>query len=82
MPEMSHDALVYAFLTVTETLHIPLLGLRHTSQARTLWIDQICINQTDLQERSEQVRIMRQIYSKAQLVILWLGEDGDNNEAH
>ncbi|KAJ4406457.1 hypothetical protein N0V82_010127 [Gnomoniopsis sp. IMI 355080] len=39
------------------------------------WIDAICINQADLRERSAQVRIMPQIYSRADCVIVWLGDD-------
>lgn len=39
------------------------------------WVDAICINQSDLDERSRQVRIMPDIYSKAAGVIVWLGHD-------
>lgn len=39
------------------------------------WVDAICINQEDLEERSAQVQIMPQIYSKASCVIVWLGDD-------
>lgn len=39
------------------------------------WIDAICINQSDLDERSRQVRIMPDIYSRASAVIIWLGHD-------
>lgn len=42
-----------------------------------LWIDAICINQADLDERNGQVRIMPEIYSKASCVIVWLGHDKD-----
>ncbi|EOD45301.1 putative heterokaryon incompatibility protein [Neofusicoccum parvum UCRNP2] len=48
-----------------------------------LWVDAICINQRDLQERSRQVRRMGNIFSSALLVTIWLGElpkveaDGD-----
>lgn len=48
------------------------------SKGRTsgfLWIDAICINQADLEERSAQVRIMPRIYSNADCVIVWLGDD-------
>ncbi|KXT16854.1 hypothetical protein AC579_6815 [Pseudocercospora musae] len=38
-----------------------------------LWVDAICINQADLEERSQQVRIMDQIYSKAESTIVWVG---------
>ncbi|KAH8756599.1 heterokaryon incompatibility protein-domain-containing protein, partial [Diaporthe sp. PMI_573] len=39
------------------------------------WVDAICINQNDLEERSAQVQVMPQIYSKASCVIVWLGDD-------
>ena len=35
----------------------------------TLWIDQVCINQNDVKERSQQVRIMHSIYSSAKMVM-------------
>lgn len=38
-----------------------------------LWIDAICINQTDVGERNHQVGQMRDIYSRASLTIAWLG---------
>ncbi|PON30110.1 hypothetical protein TGAM01_v201477 [Trichoderma gamsii] len=36
-------------------------------------IDAICINQSDVEERSRQVRIMDQIYFRASTVVVWLG---------
>lgn len=39
------------------------------------WVDAICINQEDLEERSAQVQIMPDIYSNASCVIVWLGDD-------
>lgn len=38
-----------------------------------LWIDQISINQNDLEERSQQVTLMADIYSHAEIVVAWLG---------
>ncbi|KAF6824037.1 HET domain-containing protein [Colletotrichum musicola] len=37
------------------------------------WIDALCINQADVEERSRQVRMMGQIYLRAQEVVVWLG---------
>jgi tetratricopeptide (TPR) repeat protein len=42
-----------------------------------LWVDAICINQKDPDERSSQVELMRDIYSKAELVLSWLGHGID-----
>ncbi|KAK8850953.1 Heterokaryon incompatibility protein 6 OR allele [Apiospora arundinis] len=38
-----------------------------------LWVDAICINQHDVEERNIQVRRMKEIYSTAGMVIAWLG---------
>jgi len=43
-----------------------------------LWIDGICINQQDYEERGRQIGKMRQIYGGAWKVIAWLGEEHDN----
>ena len=42
-----------------------------------LWVDAICINQKDPNERNSQVDLMRDIYSKAELVLSWLGHGID-----
>ncbi|KAI1351005.1 heterokaryon incompatibility [Xylaria sp. FL0043] len=57
---------------LTQNLYDILHGLRHPDTIRTLWIDAICIDQSNVQERTHQVRLMRQIYSKAQKTIIWL----------
>ncbi|KAK1543626.1 heterokaryon incompatibility protein [Colletotrichum paranaense] len=38
------------------------------------WADAICINQRDLAERNRQVKRMRQIYGRALIVSIWLGD--------
>ncbi|KAL6703026.1 hypothetical protein ACN47E_010302 [Coniothyrium glycines] len=43
------------------------------AQFEPIWIDAICINQSNTSERNHQVRMMRQIYSRAQGVYIWLG---------
>ena len=49
------------------------MNLQHASSPRTIWVDAICINQSDLVERGEQVQLMRQIYQKAATVFVFLG---------
>ncbi|EWZ84879.1 hypothetical protein FOCG_08068 [Fusarium oxysporum f. sp. radicis-lycopersici 26381] len=41
-------------------------------QQRVLWVDAICINQSDVEERGHQVTLMREIYSNCQRDIAWL----------
>ncbi|KAK4442449.1 heterokaryon incompatibility protein-domain-containing protein [Podospora aff. communis PSN243] len=47
-----------------------------------IWIDAICINQADLDERAAQVQLMGDVYSQANSVIAWVGqEDGTTADA-
>ena len=65
---------------VTKGLAQALHRLRPRNGSATIWIDAICINQGSTQERSEQVSIMRDIYSIARNVVVWLGP-GDHRTA-
>jgi hypothetical protein len=63
-------------LRITTNLHALLLAFRGTpesSQTHTLWIDAICIDQSNIPERNSQVRLMRHIYLSATEVCVWLG---------
>ncbi|KAL6790975.1 HET domain-containing protein [Trichoderma sp. SZMC 28012] len=63
--------------SVGRNLYDALERLRLPDEERVLWIDALCINQADNQEKTQQVRLMGEIYSKARRVLIWLG----NNEA-
>ncbi|KAH7160082.1 heterokaryon incompatibility protein-domain-containing protein [Dactylonectria estremocensis] len=62
-----------AFISITTTLHEALRQVAKFNPNKLLWVDQICINQSDIPERSEQVKLMNTIYEKAETVIAWLG---------
>ena len=64
---------------ITDNLYNALYRLRQRSQARLLWIDAICINQSDVDEKSWQVQMMAEIYQNADRVLIWLGEDAYNS---
>jgi hypothetical protein len=66
-------------LQVSSNLHELLVGLRHREATRSLWIDAICINQGDMNERSLQVHEMRNIYRYAKRVVVWLGDVADDS---
>ena len=63
---------------ITETLETALRHLRDRAEKRRLWIDQICINQDDDEDRTHQLHIMKQIYQMATKVVSWLGPDVGN----
>ncbi|KAF5879651.1 putative heterokaryon incompatibility protein [Botrytis fragariae] len=60
--------------SVTQNLAIALHHLRLPLKPRRLWVDAICINQSDIKERNEQVTLMGEIYSLAKPALVWLGE--------
>ena len=62
-------------LELTASLYGALKRLRHPNRDRRLWADQICINQKNMEERSQQVQFMNRIYKNASHVLVWLGAD-------
>lgn len=64
-------------LRITQSIHDALARVRHPDRPRRLWADQICINQDDLAERSQQVELMNLVYKNAEQVLVWLGEDDE-----
>ncbi|KAF2449742.1 HET-domain-containing protein, partial [Karstenula rhodostoma CBS 690.94] len=69
-----------AELAVTKNLHGALRRLRDPDLDRVLWVDAVCINQDDLEERANQVEIMAMIYAYASRVVVWLGEEADGSK--
>jgi hypothetical protein len=46
---------------------------KNLTELKYLWIDAICINQANVDERGQQVQIMNEIYQQAHAVWVWLG---------
>lgn len=60
---------------ITSNCAAALRRLRLRGGTRIIWIDAICIDQTNTGERSHQVSMMRDIYSRAESVAIYLGGD-------
>ena len=65
---------------VTANLYGALSRLQTSSMTGPIWIDAICINQDNLQERSEQVVKMGDIFKQAAKVVTWLGDADKESE--
>lgn len=65
---------------ITSSLALALRHLREKERERTLWVDAICINQTDNAEKAIQVNFMGEIYSKATKVVVWVGTEENNSQ--
>ncbi|KAK8066638.1 heterokaryon incompatibility (het-6OR allele) [Apiospora hydei] len=59
---------------VTTNLFDGLQRLRKSDGPQRLWIDSLCINQSDLVERSHEIQKMSMIYKHASQVLIWLGD--------
>ena len=61
-------------LSVRKNCYNALSHLRRREEDRLLWIDAICINQDDMEERAHQVSLMNEIYNGASKVVVSLEE--------
>lgn len=66
-------------LSVRTNLASALRHLRYEDRERTMWIDAVCINQNDNEERSKQVARMADIFEFANRVIVWLGPEAEDS---
>ena len=64
-----------AACSVTANSAIALRYLRLRDRERIIWVDAICINQKDDSEKTHQVGQMRGVYTGAEQVVVWLGEE-------
>jgi len=66
-------------IRVTTNLAAALRRLRCWKGPTRFWIDAICINQTSVLEKNHQLPLMRSIYSQAERVVMWLGEEENDS---
>jgi hypothetical protein len=66
-------------VTIGGELHAALKHMRDRDKSRKLWVDALCINQSDTAERNEHVKMMAMIYAKATGVRIWLGQQTAEN---
>lgn len=63
------------YLPITQNLDLALRDLLRYHSVTFLWVDAICINQSDTSERSRQVQLMGEIFSRADIVLAYLGQE-------
>jgi hypothetical protein len=66
---------------ITANLHWALSKARLPDRQRLIWADALCINQNDVQERNRQVAMMGRIYTEANIVLVYMGEDRNGRAA-
>lgn len=66
-------------ILITGNLEIALRHPRHERDPRYMWIDALCIDQKNIEEKNVQVAIMGVIYEKSDLTVSWLGPEENNS---
>lgn len=61
---------------ITQNCLNALIDLRSKNTSRLLWIDAICINQRNNEEKNHQVPLMSRIYATASQTLIYLGPRG------
>ncbi|EMD95085.1 hypothetical protein COCC4DRAFT_53978 [Bipolaris maydis ATCC 48331] len=56
-----------------------LRNLKETRLGMSYWVDWLCINQQDVEERNKQVKRMKDIYGRARAVVVWLGQEEETD---
>lgn len=68
-----YEVASHAILHITSNLLQALHTIRYEQTSRVLWMDAICINQSDTTEKGHQVALMGRIYRDTQRVVVCLG---------
>ncbi|OBS23478.1 hypothetical protein FPOA_04028 [Fusarium poae] len=71
-----YTALIAIRANLSDGTYAQKLGEQYKAQDATfffIWIDALCIQQENLQEKSSQIPLMGRIYSQARCTLLWLG---------
>ena len=68
-----------AEIHVTTNLLAALRRMSAWDHGTYFWIDALCINQSNTEEKGHQVSIMRNIYQQAMFVTMWLGVEQDDS---
>ena len=65
---------------VNRNLYAALSRLQDRFIERIIWVDAICIDQKNDDEKGSQIQLMAKIFSKATRVLVWLGKERDNSD--
>ncbi|KAK8070241.1 HET-domain-containing protein [Apiospora phragmitis] len=76
-----HSMLQWTTVKVGQNLEAALQHLRLHDQPRNLWIDALCINQQDEDEKSKQIVRMATLYRMASRVVVWLGPESPSEQS-
>ncbi|KIN09170.1 hypothetical protein OIDMADRAFT_23873 [Oidiodendron maius Zn] len=65
---------------ITINCHRALEQIRKRFGSVTIWVDSICINQDDDDEKADQIPLMQQIFAGAETLLVWLGPGSEESD--
>lgn len=69
-----------ALVPVSNELAVLLQSLQHEHEPVTIWVDALCINYSDVEEKSVQLSQIPQIFSAASSTLVYLGATADESD--
>ncbi|KIV99187.1 uncharacterized protein PV09_09140 [Verruconis gallopava] len=67
-------------IQVQQSAYLALHEFRFLDKPRLIWMDALCIDQSNVAERNQQVNMMRNIFGKAKQTLIWLGASDSSDE--
>ncbi|KAI0902598.1 hypothetical protein F4806DRAFT_491069 [Annulohypoxylon nitens] len=77
MPLFTHEGII----SLRTTLHTMLKHLRQETSPVILWVDAICINQEDVNEKTQQILLLPRIFQNAVCTLAFFSVEGHFDEA-
>jgi hypothetical protein len=71
---------LFSRLDITKNCYDALCQIRNQFGAVTIWVDSICINQDDEEEKASEIPLMQDIYSQAESAYIWLGNGNKGSD--
>lgn len=64
-----------AYVQITKNGYAALIALRKQLESLAIWVDAVCIDQSNTQEKQYQIPLMGDIYARATTAYIWLGDE-------
>ncbi|KAH7350762.1 heterokaryon incompatibility protein-domain-containing protein [Rhexocercosporidium sp. MPI-PUGE-AT-0058] len=67
-------------VSISVSLYGALDALRQKDRSILVWVDALCIDQSNKNERTQQIQLMTSIYKTADSMAIWLGPEADDSD--
>lgn len=68
-------------LSIRSALHTALVDLRKKREPLTLWVDALCINQSDKREKAHQITLLAETFQRSACTLAFIGREENHSEA-